>query len=463
MSKPYTRLLADFIAGLDFSAFPEEVLAQAKLLVLDSIGNQLSGSREPAARIVTDWIAALDARQDCTIVGTGLRAPMTFAGFANGVMGHSVEMDDAHRDGLVKCGTVITPASITCSEAEGCDGKRFLTAMIGGYELMIRLGLAVNPGHRNRSHHSTATVGSFASASVAAKILGLNADTLTDAFGVAGTQAQGLSAFLDDPHSMTKPFNAGKGVMTGLFSVELAAKGLKGPNNILEGEEGFFHAECEEVDFDVIDSGLGTTWRIMEEGFKPHAACRYSHTAIDVSHQLAINHDLPGDAVERVVVRMSPLAVRQTKHKNPPHVISAEGSTSYVVALALLSKKPHLVHEDFVVAWEDPSVLEFAQRVDLEADERRFDYMGRGTEVEVFLKDGSSVVAEAALPKGEPENPMSEDEIRAKFESLAGPIVGSADTAEISAMVTDLDALEDCRELAALLGVGQTKAQNAAE
>lgn len=453
MTEACTKRLGTFVSELTFEDLPHEVVEKAKALVLDGLANQIVGANEAASQHVAAWVATLGAREEAAVVGHALRAPAALAALCNATMAHAIEMDDAHRDGLVKAGSVLVPSAIAMAEAEDATGKRALLGLVAGYEVMVRLGLALNPGHRRRNFHSTGSLGAFGAAAVGASVLGLDADGATSALGTAGTQAAGLAAFLDDPECMSKAFNAGKGAMNGLMAAQLARQGFIGPRRVLEGEEGFARAVSDEIRFEEMTRGLGTEWRIMEVGYKPHAACRYAHGPIDAAYELFDRHGVDPSRVTGATVLASTLAVRQSGHNDPTTLHAAQGSTPFSVALSLISGKAYLRLKDFSTAWksENRSVQALCQRIRMDADETRFGFMGRGCEVILTLDDGSTLAAGLDLPKGEPENPLSETELQDKFFALAEPQIGNEASRRVADLSAELDVLPHVGSLMELL------------
>lgn len=452
MQDEATRRLGEYVATLSYEDLPQEVIDKARQLLLDGLANQLVGSSESPSSHVVRWTRALGGREEATVVGHYLKVPAVLAALCNATMAHAIEMDDAHRDGLVKAGSVLVPASLALAEANASPGRQALVGLVAGYEVMIRLGLALNPGHRRRNFHSTGSLGAFGAAASGAAILGLDANGAASALGTAGTQATGLAAFLEDPECMTKAFNAGKGAMNGVMAAQLAAQGFIGPRRILEGKEGFARAVCDDIRFEEMTRGLGTDWRILEVGFKPHAACRYAHGPIDAAYEIFDREAVDASRIASVAVRASTLAVRQSGHNDPETLHAAQGSTPFSVALSLISGKRYLRLEDFAHAWKsgDRVVREFCRRVHMEADEERFGFMGRGCEVELMLRDGSNLKANLELPKGEPENPLSEAELSDKFFTLAVPQVGDEIAQKIFEQVNSFDLLNDMTPLMSL-------------
>ncbi len=401
-----TQVLADEMAALDYADLPNAVVAKVKELLLDNLGNIISGSLEEPAQILARVLTRQGGEGEASAVATSKMLPAAHAGFINGVSAHSVEMDDAHHGALTKTGSVIIPASMATGEATAADGKKFIAAIVAGYETTIRVGLAVNPGHRTRGYHSTGTVGVFGAAASAGKLIGFNGRKLANAFGVAGTQASGLMAFQNYP-SMIKQLNVGKAVYNGILAAQLVREGFTGPINIIESAEGFGRAFTDELHLDELTRGLGTDYRILEVGYKPHAACRWAHSAIDAIAEIVQRTGVKPADVDHIDVYAASLAVRQTSERQPKSLMDARGfSTPYGVAAAFVLGHPRVSVADFKTAWSNPKVMDLSARVFMHED-AQFGAASLGARVEVVCRSGKRLSATVTLPKGEPGNPIS--------------------------------------------------------
>ena len=443
-----TAALAEFASRVTLRALPPEVVAKTKQLVLDCLGNQIGAYGEKPAQMLYDVLEAGSVGGPSTVVGYGTRTSALLAACMNGMLAHLRDMDDAHRDALTKTGSAITPAALAVAEARGLDGAAVIEAVVAGYETMIRLGLAVNPGHRSRGFHSTATLGAFGAATAAGRLVGLSTERMIDALGIAGTQSAGLAAFINN-ESMIKPFNVAKGVHSGVLAALLAEKGFRGPPAVIEAAEGFVSGYTAEADLDAITSGLGDRYRLLESGFKPHAACRYAHGPLDAAIGLMGEHRFAADDIEKLDVHVSELAVRQSDFHEPRSVASAQGSTPFVIATALVSRADSLGVEHVKQAFEDERVRALHRRIRMHADPK-MPYAGRGCRIELALRDGRAFDASVALPRGEPENPMSDRDLEQKFTMQAARVVGEDKAAALRGITSRLETLGTVSELMAL-------------
>jgi 2-methylcitrate dehydratase PrpD len=434
-----TKVLAEFACNVTFEKLPPNVIVKTKQLMLDCLGNQIGAYGEESAQMLYDVLDVSSVRGGSSVVGYGTKTVPLLAGCVNGMLAHLLDMDDAHRDSLTKTGSAVTPAAMAIAEAYDCEGKSVIEAVVAGYETMIRLGLAVNPGHRGRGFHSTATLGTYGAAVAAGRLLRLDAGRMVDAVGMAGTQAAGLAAFINNA-AMIKPFNVAKGVYNGILSALMAMRGFRGPPDIIEGEEGFIRAYSDQADPDRVVNNIGVHFHLLESGFKPHAACRYAHGPIDAAVGLMKKYGFEAEEIQEIHVHLSTLANRQSNFYEPKSIASAQGSTPFAIAAALVCATDSLSVSDIRTAFNDPRVWVLHRCIHLHVDSG-MDYMGRGCTVRVLLRSGSSYEEDVKLPRGEPENPMSDIEIQQKFMRQAAAVIGERRARSIGDLLNRLETL----------------------
>ena len=428
MSKTYTpqdlvgltQRFAENTAQLRFEDLPAEVVNKAKLILRDGLGNQIAASAigEPAIRmveLVREWGGAPQA----TVIGFGFKAPLPHAAMCNAMMGHGVELDDAHGSGLIKAGSVLVPTLNAIAEYKQVSGKEVLTALVAGYELAVRVAKAINPGHRSRGYHTTGTVSCLGAAAAGARLMGCNAEQIAWAIGLAGMQSAGIQSYLDDP-CIAKPFSPGKSAFNGTLAAVMASRGFSGPKKVLESKEGFFNAFTDSVRISDLLDGWGTEFAIMEVGFKPHAACRYAHGPIDLAQDMYWKNNVRVADVDKITVHMSTMAIRQASKPNPANLNAAMGSTQFGVALAMETGGNGL--RDYWSGFQNSAVHDAAKRVTL-VEEDEFGLTGRQAIVEIDTKDGRHLSLRSEEPRGEPTNPLTEDELQRKFNGLAAMVI----------------------------------------
>ncbi len=415
-----TERFATLVHKLKYEDLPAEVAHKAKLIIRDGLGNQMAASAisEPARRVI-EMVREWGGKPESTVIGYGFKVPAPLAAMCNAMMGHGVELDDAHGSGLIKAGSVMVPTLMALAETHNKSGREVITALVAGYEVAIRIAKAINPGHRQRGYHTTGTVSVFGAAAAGAKLLGCDVDGIASAMGLAAMQSAGIQSYLDDP-CMAKPFSPGKSAFNGTIAAVMVSRGFTGPKKALECREGFFNAYCEDIRVSDLLDGLGSSYAIMEVGFKPHAACRYAHGPIDLAQQFFEEDGIRLDDVEAINVRMCDLSIRQASKPKPPNLNAAMGSTQFGVALALEIGSNGL--REYWDGFKNPSILDAAAKRTTLIPEPAYGLTGRQAAVELILKNGKVVRREQEEPKGEPNNPLTDKELAGKFAGLVNMV-----------------------------------------
>lgn len=431
-----TRQLARFAVALRDRAVPDDVRRAAERAVLDWLGSAIRGGETFPARAISSVARCTMPGDEATVLASGERLSMLGAALANGAASHVLELDDLHQPSTFHPAAPVIPAALAAAERCDASGRAFLRAVVAGYEVGIRVAEAVNPSHY-RFWHPTATCGVFGAAVAAGLVMGLTEQQLVDALGNAGTMAAGLWQFLDDG-AMSKPLHAGKAAHDGVLAAHLAEAGLVGAAAILEGPRGFFRATAETVDVSRVTDRLGERFAIVENGFKRHACCGHTHTAIDAALSLRERLSIP--AIEEVIVETYRVALDITDNPVPDTGRAAKFSLQHAVAVALLDGVAGL--EQFTERrLADPAVVALRGRVTVrEAPEFTRAYPGRWpARVRVRLTDGTTHEATVAVPRGMPGNDMTDDELREKFLQLVGPVLGPKRAHAVAAAVSRLE------------------------
>lgn len=439
-----SHTLAEFVAATRFFDLPEEAVAMAQRSVLDWLGSTLRGGTTEPAGIARKIAQRAMPGADATVLATGQRLSALGAAFANGAAAHVIELDDLHQGSTFHPGAPIIAAALAIAEREVAGGPELLRAVILGYDVGIRVAEAVNPSHY-RYWHPTATCGVFGAAAAAGSLLGLPAVQIVHALGTAGTQAGGLWEFLVDG-AMSKHLHAGMAAHDGILSADLAEAGFTGASRILEGPRGFFAATAASADASRITDGLGRHFKIVENGFKRHACCGHTHTAIDAA--LALRPRIAGRDIARVEIETYRVALDITDNAAPHTPYEGKFSIQYAVDVALLDGRAGL--DQFAVerlAQSDVAAL-LERTTARAADALTAAYPATWpSRVRVTLADGNVLEETVEQPKGMPANPMTEAEVAAKFHDLVDPVVGTDTAARLIEAVGRLTEGEPATEL----------------
>ena len=252
-----TRALGNFAQALDFEDLSPEVIDWAKYLCLDFAAVTLNGSTTDSARAVVDALQRLGRSGPSAIVGTPHRVLPEYASMANGVAFHSIEMDDVNNEASLHPGVVAFPTALSMADLAHVSGKDFIAAVVAGYDVIVRLGRALQPEeHYGRGFHPTGTCGAFGAAVVAGRLLGLQGEDFIHALGIAGSQTAGSMEYLAQG-AWTKRLHPGWASHSGSWAALLARSGYTGPTTILEGRDGFLQAYSGNPDVIAGASGPG--------------------------------------------------------------------------------------------------------------------------------------------------------------------------------------------------------------
>lgn len=453
-----TRNVARLCSEFKLDSLSDDVIDRCRYLTLDFLGCAIRGSISDSTRPVLRIAAARAAAGTAVpIIGTATRGEATFAALAIGAAAHSLELDDVVNSASLHPAVAVMPAALAAGYAAGCSGPDFLSAVVCGYELMVKLGIALDPAsHYRRGFHPTGTCGTFGAAVAAGKIMGLDEKALLSAIGIAGSQAAGSLEFLADG-SFTKRLHAGWAAHSGMIAASLAAEGFSGPATILEGSHGFLYGYSDKMQPQAVLENWGLPWEVMNTSIKPHACCRYKQGPIDCIISLVREHKLSADEIEAVEIGMleagfALVAEPEEKKRTPQSVVDAQFSMPFGAALAILRQNASL-DRYCIEEIRNPEIMQLMKRVRCVRDpalNREFPRKWPAS-VTITTKRGSVLKKRVDHPKGDPENPLSWDELIEKFKALASEVLHLERCEEIVQLVSRLDDVRDIRELFYLL------------
>ena len=360
-------------------------------------------------------------------------------------------MDDGHRFANGHPGVITIPAAFAIAERENLTGREMIEAIVIGYETFIRLGAAANPDLLMRGFHTTATIGPFASAAAVSKLLGLNDLQTENALSLAGLQSAGLLEALSSGES-GKSFQVGKASQSGILAGMAAQKGADGPMDIFEGEKGFFKAFAGKTcDSQAICGDFGQNFQITSVYFKKHAACRHIHSALDATAEIVSRNKVALEEISSIDIETYSIAKNLTGHLAAQNsVLAAKFSTPIAIALFLVFGK-----SDFSAfnqkSISDPQVQAIAKKVSISVNPERDVNYPKERSARVIIKTPSQRFEhEMLFPKGEPESPLSEDELVEKYEQNARILYSKSKVDKIKYAIMNLENMP-VREMAELL------------
>jgi len=440
-----TQTLAAFVADIDYATIPSTVLDRALTLVLDSAASAVrarhDGDSTPALMAGLNDVGIAPGR--CGLFGDTATTAPAMAALINGMLVHTLDFDDTHVPSSTHTSAPVIPAALAAAQHVGADGKTTLAGIVAGIEVMTRLGRAlIPPHHYARGFHPTATTGVFGSAAAAARILGLDAENVANAFGIGLSSAAGTLQFHANG-AWTKRWQVGQAAANGVTAALMARNHFRGVTEAIEGQRGLIKVYTDDPDETQLTAGLGEHWETASTSIKLYPACRFAHAAIDAVLDLCAENKLSSDDITSVDVGLSHKAMaavaEPAKRKVcPQNTVDGQFSIYFLVAAAIL---------DGGIGWDtyerflgDPKVEELARRVRPVHDEQvQRDYpkgmTGRAT---INLVGGKKLERYVAYPKGDPENFPSAQTVKAKARGLVLPILGDDGAAAFEVAVSNI-------------------------
>lgn len=435
------KTIAEYGARDSQRQLPETVVLHAKRAVLDWLAALYPGTQ------VSPGLELHVACQDelgfgaSSVIGYNTTAFAATAAWINGSVSHSVEFDDIFRDAVYHPGCPVIAAALAIAQSKNKSGMQLINAIVVGYEISTRIGAAVQPSHY-KYFHTTGTVGCIgAAAAVAALCAPGNAIVMQHAIATATTFASGLQqAFRSD--AMTKALHAGHAAAVGVRAGQAAASGVTGVEDILEGEVGFASALSAGANWKIALAGLGEEYNITRITQKNHGCCGHTFSSIDAALLLQQQHGFKVADIESIHIETYQTAIDVTGNFAPETAFEAKFSLPYAVAHALQFGSVRL--EAFgKQRLEDKSLRKLITKISLLPDSEMTSQfpLHRSARVTITLKNGNSVFHYAKDRKGDPELPLSNEELDSKFDELVIPVLGREKAEELKRQIWQIDQL----------------------
>lgn len=392
-----------FIDGLVSLTIPLDIRAkrQAKNCLLDFLG-VLVGGKKYLEEKHPELIAAAPSEA-----------------FLNGFAAHVLELDDGHRHGMIHLGASIITAVLDAARKENLKSDDVLRGIVMGYEVAVRCARAIQPGHKERGYHVSGTCGTIGSAMGIAFACGYSVEQLKSTLACAVSSAAGVLE-IQEQASELKPYNVGRAAMAGVVAAQVGKLVLPGPDDIMGGKRGFLAALTSTPKPEFLTDFATDDYAIMGIYQKVHAACRHCHPAIDATIDMRNDLDLKPEQIDHIEVRTYKLAVGSHDHIDIMGISSAKLSTPFAVALAIV--KGSAGYADYNEAnLDDYNIKLITRKVRVIEDENLTAQSPavRGAKVTIYFKDGNVFEAPCLYPKGEPEHPITQEELEDKYRRLA--------------------------------------------
>ena len=456
-----TRRLAEFASRIEHDGLPAPVRERTKALIADHIAIAYRARQEAA--ICPSIAAALKglglSAGEASVIGDARGYAPPAAAFFNGALAHCLDFDDTHARASIHPSAPIVPAALAAAEMSSASGPDCVAAITAGYEVQIRLSLALGPSaHYARGYHPTATCGVFGAAAAAGRILGLGTEEMVHAYGLCGSQAAGSMQFLADG-AWNKPFHVGYAAMSGLIAASLAREGFRGAADAIEGRAGFLASYAPSPEPEEAIRNLGSEWETLDIAVKPYPSCRYGHAAMDALIALRTDHRLDADAVDSVQIGLPQTGWRligdpEPEKQNPQNYVDGQFSMPFVAAVAL--REGGMSWDSYAVHLQDPRTRSLCRRISSVVDpevESHFPAHMAGS-ARVRTRDGEELEKLVVVAKGEPENFPSAAELRAKFDGLIGDYLPGEQRVELAEA---LDGFEDAARVGDALHISRAR------
>ncbi len=415
---------------------PPEVLHHAKRAVIDWYAALLPGAVVPPATMLEAAFKD-ELGHGPSFLASGKKAHPRLAALINGTAAHTVEVDDIFRDGIYHPGAPTIPAALALAQAHGASGEQFLRAVIVGYEVSTRIGAAMGRAHY-KYWHNTGTIGVFGAGAASAELLGLDRKRFAHALATVTTFSAGLQqSFRMD--SMSKPLHAGRAAEAGVAAALAAREGVTGSLDVIEGDAGYGVAMSDGPDWEKALATLGRDFHITRMTFKNHTCCGHTFAAIDGALALQSKMGIAANDIESVSIGTYKAALDVAGYEQPRTPAEARFSLKYVVATALTHGSVRLAAFE-PARMNDRITRSFMEKISVSVDKEldaAFPHQ-RAARVSIIARGRS---AEHLQPTriGDPDAPLSDAQLDAKYLELAGPVLGDARARDLLATLWTLE------------------------
>ncbi len=449
-----TAKMARWAAGVEYKHLSQEAVYQAKRFFLDSVGCALGGYRQHDVIIALGVLREIAGRGPATVIGTGERIDPVSASLANALMIRCMDYNDIYWKQDPSHPSDIFPAAMACCERAKSGGKELIVGFVLGHEFEMRLCEAAFPGIRERGwHHATLTA--FASPIVAGRALRLTWEQIQHAIGISASRHCTMGAVTAGKLTMMKNTVDPMATQSGVLAALLAEKGYSGPEHVIDGKEGLAHCYGPVWKLNLLTDGLGESWRITQCGMKFFPTEALTHAPISATLDLVKENDLRPDDVEKIQIRSLARAadILSDPSKYDPHTKeTADHSLPYVIAAALVDRQVTPVQFEMNKIM-DPAIRAQLKKVEVVADpeiEKVFPALQRVI-VNITMTDGRIFSKQLDYPKGDPRNPLSDEEIEEKFRALAEGVLSDKAQKKLVDAIWNLEKIGSVSKLMALM------------
>ncbi len=449
-----TAKMSRWAAELQFKDLSQDAVYQAKRFLLDSMGCALGGYQQHDVKIALEVLGEVAGRGPASVIGTGQRIDPVSAALVNALMIRCMDYNDIYWKQDPSHPSDIFPAALACCERARSGGKELIVGLVLGHEFEMRFCEAAFPGIRERGwHHATLTA--FVSPIVAGRALHLSWDQIQHAIGISASRHCTLGAVTAGKLTMMKNTVDPMATQSGVFAALLAEKGYSGPEHVVDGKEGLTHVFGPEWKLNLLTDGLGDSWRITQCGMKAFPTEALTHTPISAVLDLVKTNDLHPEQVVKIQIRSLARAadiLSDPSKYDPRSKETADHSLPYVIAAALVERQVTPVQFTMEKIM-DEKIREQLKKVEVVADpeiEKVFPALQRVI-VNITTTDGRSLSKQLDFPKGDPRNPLTDQEVEEKFAALAEGVLSAGAQKKVKAAIWNLEDSDSISTLMALM------------
>ena len=398
-------------------ALPRNVIERAKHSLLDYLAVTCAGVAFQKEKLKGYFDFAKPEEGEFKAIGTGRKLVLKEAIFLNGLNAHALDYDDGTNSGIIHLGSPIFSLLIPLSQRYGISIDDMLHAAVIGYEASYTLAVSIQPRHKALGYHATGTCGVIGAAIAAAYMLDFSEEERYQAFATACVSASGMLKVLDDGSEL-KPYNVAKTALLALTSIQLAKSGFKGHIDPLGGYRGFLKMMAGDESVEIMPTMLNDTYAIMKSYTKPYASCRYTHPPVEAAIYLRNRYDINAEDVKKIEIQTYDLAVSGHDHTQIKGLYSAKMSTPYSTAVALVAGKAGLQEfsDDYLF---NHTINSLTSKIIVVADDELSKIFPQKQSAIVNIETNKGIFSKRVdYPKGEPENPLTEQEFRERFVDL---------------------------------------------
>ena len=393
---------------------PDEVISRAQRSLLDYLAVTCAGAEFQKDKLKKYWDFARPEEGKFRVIGTGSDLVLKEAVFLNGLNAHALDFDDGTNSGIIHLGSPIFSLLLPLAHRYGKNIDAVLRAAVVGYEASYTMAVTIQPGHKAMGYHATGTCGTLGATIAASYMLGFTEEERFQAFASACVAASGMLKVLDDGSEL-KPYNVAKAALLALTSLQLGKSGFKGHADPLGGR-GFFKMMAGKEDIELQPVLLNGTYAIMKSYTKPYASCRYTHPAVEAV--IHMRKQVKVEDVEDIDIRTYELAVSGHDHTEIPGSYSAKMSIPYSTAVGLIYGKAGL-QEFSEETVKEKDILELTKKIHVTSDaELSAVFPGIQAAIVTIKTTDSEYTERVDFPKGEPENPLTDEEFRSRYDGL---------------------------------------------